>query len=79
MKDDSRAPRDPGDLPEQDVPDLEDILGEFGYFDDIEDTDTLSEEYALLSAETPQPEPSAGAEEISGQSPKTPDALPEGK
>ena len=79
MKDDSRAPRDPGDLPEQDVPDLEDILGEFGYFDDIEDADTLSEEYALLSAEAPGPESSAGAEETSGQSPKTPDALPEGK
>ena len=79
MKDDSRAPRDPGDLPEQDVPDLEDILGEFGYFDDIEDADTLSEEYALLSAEAPGPETSAGAEETSGQSPKTPDALPEGK
>ena len=79
MKDNSRSPKDSGEFPEQDVPDLEDILGEFGYIDDIGDADMLSEEYALLSAEASEPEFSAETEKNSGESPKTPDALPEGK
>ena len=81
-KDDSRSPGDGIDLSGQDLPDLEDILGEFASLKDLEDAEDLPSdtgEHVDVPPAQPSDDGRTPAEEDVPEEPKTPDALASGQ